>query len=135
MTLTDRPDADPRNAFDYGYEMCWVEGADAMLADMIPSEKRTDAYAINRIAHNASFALGPDLVAGFGFGTVSSEEKAALARDARGSVDVPPTIQALLQARLDTLNHDERIVIERGSVEGQIFHRGAVAALTPAAPT
>ncbi len=34
-------------------------GADAMLADMIPSEKRTDAYAINRIAHNASFALGP----------------------------------------------------------------------------
>ncbi len=34
-------------------------GADAMLADMIPSEKRTDAYAINRIALNASFALGP----------------------------------------------------------------------------
>jgi hypothetical protein len=61
------------------------------------------------------------------------EEMAALARDARGVVDVPPTIQALLQARLDTLNHDERIVIERGSVEGQIFHRGAVTALTPAA--
>src|SRR5690242_12568537 len=34
-------------------------GADAMLADMIPSEKRTDAYAINRIVHNAAFALGP----------------------------------------------------------------------------
>ncbi len=34
-------------------------GADAMLADMIPSEKRTDAYAINRIASNAAFALGP----------------------------------------------------------------------------
>ncbi len=34
-------------------------GADAMLADMIPSEKRTDAYAINRIANNAAFALGP----------------------------------------------------------------------------
>jgi hypothetical protein len=61
------------------------------------------------------------------------EEMAALARDARGTVDVPPTIQALLQARLDTLNGDERIVIERGSVEGQVFHRGAVAALAPAA--
>ena len=36
-------------------------GADAMLADMIPSEKRTDAYAINRIANNAAFALGPAL--------------------------------------------------------------------------
>ena len=57
------------------------------------------------------------------------EEMAALARDARGTVDVPPTIQALLQARLDTLNHDERVVIERGSVEGQVFHRGAVTAL------
>src|SRR5215212_9247596 len=34
-------------------------GADAMLADMIPSEKRTEAYAINRIANNAAFALGP----------------------------------------------------------------------------
>lgn len=34
-------------------------GADAMLADLIPSEKRTDAYSINRIANNAAFALGP----------------------------------------------------------------------------
>jgi len=34
-------------------------GADAMLADMIPSEKRSDAYAINRIANNAAFAMGP----------------------------------------------------------------------------
>src|SRR5215203_5076706 len=34
-------------------------GADAMLADMIPSEKRTDAYAITRIANNAAFAMGP----------------------------------------------------------------------------
>ncbi len=34
-------------------------GADAMLADMIPSEKRVDAYAINRMANNAAFALGP----------------------------------------------------------------------------
>jgi MFS family permease len=39
-------------------------GADAMLADLIPSEKRTDAYAINRIANNAAFALGP-AVGGF----------------------------------------------------------------------
>jgi len=34
-------------------------GSDAMLADMIPSEKRTEAFAINRIANNAAFALGP----------------------------------------------------------------------------
>ncbi|MFN8412537.1 MAG: MFS transporter [Anaerolineales bacterium] len=39
-------------------------GADAMLADMIPSEQRTDAYAINRIANNSAFAIGP-AVGGF----------------------------------------------------------------------
>lgn len=39
-------------------------GADAMLADLIPSEKRTDAYTINRIANNAAFAVGP-AVGGF----------------------------------------------------------------------
>jgi len=39
-------------------------GADAMLADMIPIEKRTEAYAINRIANNAAFGIGP-AVGGF----------------------------------------------------------------------
>jgi class 3 adenylate cyclase/tetratricopeptide (TPR) repeat protein len=46
-------------------------------------------------------------------------------------VAVPPTIQALLAARLDRLPSPERAVIERGSVEGKIFHRGAVAELAP----
>jgi class 3 adenylate cyclase/tetratricopeptide (TPR) repeat protein len=46
-------------------------------------------------------------------------------------VAVPPTIQALLAARLDRLPSPERAVIERGSVEGKTFHRGAVAELAP----
>ena len=45
-------------------------------------------------------------------------------------ITVPPTIHALLAARLDRLGHDERAVIERGSVEGKVFHRGAVAELS-----
>ena len=36
---------------------------------------------------------------------------------------MPPTIQALLQARLDQLAAAERSVIERGAVEGEVFHR------------
>jgi class 3 adenylate cyclase/tetratricopeptide (TPR) repeat protein len=44
---------------------------------------------------------------------------------------VPPTIQALLQARLDRLAADERDVIGRGSIEGQVFHRGVVQELAP----
>jgi class 3 adenylate cyclase/tetratricopeptide (TPR) repeat protein len=44
---------------------------------------------------------------------------------------VPPTIHALLQARLDGLGSEERTVIERAAIEGKVFHRGAVAELTP----
>ena len=46
-------------------------------------------------------------------------------------VEVPPTLKALLAARLDQLDEPERRVLERGSVEGEIFHRGAVQALAP----
>ena len=48
-----------------------------------------------------------------------------------GEIAVPPTIQALLASRLDQLDDAERRVLERGSVEGQVFHRGAVSALAP----
>ena len=46
-------------------------------------------------------------------------------------VEVPPTLRALLAARLDQLDGRERSVLERGAVEGEIFHRGAVQALAP----
>ncbi|HET9673872.1 MAG TPA: adenylate/guanylate cyclase domain-containing protein [Gaiellaceae bacterium] len=48
---------------------------------------------------------------------------------ADGEIEVPPTIQALLQARIDRLAAAERSVIERGSVEGEVFHRLPVAEL------
>jgi hypothetical protein len=50
-----------------------------------------------------------------------------------GELVIPPTIQALLSARLDRLAPAERAVIERASVEGRLFHRGAVVELLPAA--
>jgi class 3 adenylate cyclase/tetratricopeptide (TPR) repeat protein len=52
-------------------------------------------------------------------------------RSSDGELVVPPTIQALLAARIDRLGPAERTVIERGSVEGRSFHRGAVSALLP----
>jgi tetratricopeptide (TPR) repeat protein len=47
---------------------------------------------------------------------------------------VPPTLQALLAARLDRLETPERAVLECAAVEGEIFHRGAVQALVPEEP-
>jgi class 3 adenylate cyclase len=56
------------------------------------------------------------------------EEMVALAKE-RGTVQVPPTIQALLAARLERLEVEERELLERGAVEGEVFHRLAVRAL------
>jgi class 3 adenylate cyclase/tetratricopeptide (TPR) repeat protein len=44
---------------------------------------------------------------------------------------LPPTIQALLAARLDGLGNEERTVIERAAVEGKVFHSGAVTEMAP----
>jgi class 3 adenylate cyclase/tetratricopeptide (TPR) repeat protein len=62
------------------------------------------------------------------------EEMVAMAAEADGEVTVPPTLQTLLAARLDQLETGERTVLERGAVEGAIFHRGAVQALAPETP-
>jgi class 3 adenylate cyclase/tetratricopeptide (TPR) repeat protein len=45
---------------------------------------------------------------------------------------VPPSIQALLSARLDRLHPDDRKVIERAAVVGERFHTADVEALSPA---
>ncbi len=47
------------------------------------------------------------------------------------TVTVPPTIQALLAARLERLPDDERVVAQRGAVVGQSFYRAAVVELAP----
>jgi class 3 adenylate cyclase/tetratricopeptide (TPR) repeat protein len=61
------------------------------------------------------------------------EEMLAMVREhgGDGQITVPPTIHALLQARIDSLDGDVRVVMERGSVEGEVFHRGSVAVLAP----
>ena len=63
------------------------------------------------------------------------EEMVAVVRDAgAAALAVPPSIQALLAARLDQLAPPERAVLERAAVEGEVFHRRAVEALLDGAP-
>jgi class 3 adenylate cyclase/tetratricopeptide (TPR) repeat protein len=47
------------------------------------------------------------------------------------TIPIPPTIHALLAARLDRLGSEERQVIERASVVGKVFYLGAVSELAP----
>ena len=89
-----------------------AEQANALIGDRVSDELR------DRIARAAG-----------GNPLFIAEMLAMTAEDAE--VEVPPTLKALLAARLDQLDEAERRVLERGSVEGEIFHRGGVQALAP----
>jgi class 3 adenylate cyclase len=63
------------------------------------------------------------------------EELHALVQESRvGELAMPPTIQALLAARLDQLDSTERGVLERGAVAGRVFHQSAVEYLVDEEP-
>jgi class 3 adenylate cyclase/tetratricopeptide (TPR) repeat protein len=85
-----------------------------LIAERVPNEIRT------KIARAA------------GGNPLFIEEMLAMAGERDGELVVPPTLQALLASRLDRLEAAERSVLERGSIEGEIFHRGAVQTLAPA---
>jgi predicted ATPase len=61
------------------------------------------------------------------------EEMLSLALEGGGdeALAVPPTIQALLAARLDRLGDAERSVIEAAAVAGKVFYEDAVVELVP----
>ncbi|MDP9066969.1 MAG: AAA family ATPase [Actinomycetota bacterium] len=50
-------------------------------------------------------------------------------------LSIPPSIHALLTARLDALSREERAVLEAGAVAGGEFSRAAVEDLTPELPS
>jgi tetratricopeptide (TPR) repeat protein len=58
------------------------------------------------------------------------ETVAMLAETGDAEVAVPPTISALLAARIDQLRAEQRRTLECGSIEGEVFHRRAVEALS-----
>ena len=103
-----------------------------------------------------SVALGPlpdddaallfaELTAGTGIGAADAERVLATAEGnpffleqivalrEGGGAGTPPSIQALLAARIDALPPSERAVVDRAAVEGRGFHRSALAELLPAA--
>ena len=89
---------------------------DAEAGQLIPESVPADLRS--RIAHAA------------GGNPLFLTEMAAMAEGTGADVLVPPNLHALLAARLDQLEEPERAVLERGAVEGEIFHRGAVQTLT-----
>ena len=87
------------------------EAVEQLIGERIPDELR------ERIARAA------------GGNPLFIEEMVAMAGEGDGEVVVPPTLHALLATRLDQLDAGQRGVLERGAIEGEVFHRGAVQAL------
>ena len=90
-----------------------------------------DAEVEELIAQRTPAKLRDRIARAAGGNPLFIEEMLAMAAEAADEVVVPPTLQALLAARLDQLETGERSVLERGAIEGEIFHRGAVQALAP----
>jgi len=111
------------NATNILLEPLGTDEAGQLLASLLPSEvgdglrtRILEAAGGNPLFVEEMVAMVAELQAGNG---------------ELAEITVPPTIQALLAARLDQLDPHERVVLERGSVEGNIFHRGGVEALAP----
>ena len=82
------------------------------------------------IGEDVPAELGERIATTAGGNPLFVAEMLAMVGEAEGDVTVPPTLRALLAARLDQLESAERAVLERGAVEGEIFHRGAAQALS-----
>jgi class 3 adenylate cyclase/tetratricopeptide (TPR) repeat protein len=105
--------------------------SDALLDELLGSAPELEALRVRvRAAAAGNPLFAQELVAMLVDEGVLArgDEGLELDRDA-SEIRVPPSIGALLGARLDLLDSEERSVLEAGAVEGQVFHRGAVAAL------
>jgi len=92
----------------------------ALIGELVPAGSGLDPRLRERVQETAG-----------GNPLFVEEMLALLAEPGGGELAVPPTITALLAARLDQLVPAERTVLECGSVEGQSFHRGAVLVMAP----
>jgi class 3 adenylate cyclase/tetratricopeptide (TPR) repeat protein len=93
---------------------------EALIDELLPATSAIDPQLRARV--RATAAGNPLFV----------EEIIAMVRESSSSdVIVPPTIKALLAARFDQLRPEERGLLERGAIEGQSFHRGAVEVMAP----
>ena len=122
-----------------------LNAASILLEPLAPEESR-------ELVENLAAALTPDASARIGAACegnpLFAEELLAMLIDdgllrrehgrwtlgeLKGALPVPPTIQALIGARLDRLPEAERALLTRVSVEGHVFHREAMRELAPAA--
>jgi class 3 adenylate cyclase/tetratricopeptide (TPR) repeat protein len=101
----------------------------AMLVVLEPLADDDSVELVDALANALPPALHERIVATAEGNPLFLEQLLTHLADDPDADGMPPTIQALLAARIDRLEPQERAVAQRGSVEGRLFHRGAVTAL------
>jgi predicted ATPase len=124
----------------------WLERPDAHVVSLEPLSVQQTALVVDNLLGDADLddAARTSIVAAADGNPLFAEQLLSMliddgylrrengswrrTRDIR-TLSVPPTIDALLSARLDLLAHEERAVIEPASVVGGVFQLSAVRAL------
>ena len=110
-----------------------VPRQNASLIPLSPISEKDASTLIERLATQSFPAPARERVAAAAEGNpLFIEQLLALNADVNpsdGAILVPPTIDALLAARIDRLGPADRAVIERAAIEGRTFHRGSVVEL------
>ncbi|MGN6380625.1 MAG: AAA family ATPase [Gaiellales bacterium] len=100
---------------------------------VIRLEPLTDAESARLVGRLAARRRAPvsrsELMAAAEGNPLFLEQLVAMRADAPAS-RTPPTIHALLAARIDALPAAERRALDAASIEGRVFHRGSVGELT-----
>jgi DNA-binding SARP family transcriptional activator len=94
-------------------------------------EPLTDGDVERLLPRRLANPLRDKIVRASGGNALFVHEMLAVAGDADDELVVPFTLQAVLAARLDQLDADERAVLTYAAVEGETFHHGAIQALAP----
>jgi class 3 adenylate cyclase/tetratricopeptide (TPR) repeat protein len=105
-------------------------GATLLLESLTPAESDT---LVEQLAAGAvSAEVRGRIVESAEGNPLFAEQLLAMAlEDGGGSTRLPPTIRALLAARIDRLAPPLRALIEHAAVEGKVFHLGALRAALP----
>jgi class 3 adenylate cyclase/tetratricopeptide (TPR) repeat protein len=112
----------------------WAMGAYNGARLLLESLTSTDARAlVERLADGAlgEAVCGRIVETAEGNPLFAEQLLAVALEDGAGSAGLPPTIRALLAARIDRLPPPLRSLVEHAAVEGKMFHLGALRAVLP----
>jgi predicted ATPase/class 3 adenylate cyclase len=133
--LDIRPQWGARNDNMGSFELSPLSEAEseALIANML-GESGLPSTAASRITHAAEgnpLFVEEMLRMFVDEGTLRKENGRWILESELEETRVPPSIHALLAARLDRLEGEERIVIQEAAVIGKVFWWGAISALSP----